>query len=261
MEKRLFHFSYSLQQSRSNPLLHALRDGDAFAEIAAILLKSDYNYHGLILNFPSPHSQRELPDLGASDLIVLTTRPPTEYEEEFNKKHIATTGGELEKAILKRVAIYFAAHSRTVVKLKPAMAAEMKSLDRGEIQFKQQHGARYFRHRNPYVRTRPESNWKTPIDKELTAAFLLFTNLWDGGPLLLNAFGMDGPTTLIWCYLLRTRLSSLLTPHRLVVAELTMDPFPPRPQSLSFADQWQIEILLNQELLGEKRSIPMTGAQ
>jgi hypothetical protein len=247
MQRRLFHFSYSLHQSRSEPLLHALRDGDAFAELEAVLLKDDYDYHGLILNFPSPDLKIEHPSFLPSDLVVLTTRPPS--LDEMGKKHMTPSGEELERPILNVVDQYFKQHSRSHVKLSSEMAARLEKPDRGEIEFRQHHGAHYLRYRMPYVRKRDQSRWQKP-DKTttITAAFVLFTNLWNGGPLFLNAFGMDGPTTLIWCYLLRTRFSELLKPHRFVMAELTTDPFPRRPQSLAFADDWKVEILLKHEL-------------
>jgi hypothetical protein len=250
MQKRLFHFSYSLHQSRSEPLLHALRDGDAFAEIEAVLLKKEgYDYEGLILNFPSPDPELSPPVFGASDLVVLTTRPPTPYEYEREKKHMTPSGEKLEKAILDVVRLYFNQHSRSHVKLSSEMAARLTKPDRGEIEFGQHHGARYLRYRNPHIKSREQSKWtKVPKETKLTAAFVLCTNLWAGGPLFLNAFGMDGPTTLIWCYLLRTRFPQYLKPHRFVMAELTTELFPRRPQSLSFANNWQVEVLLNQEL-------------
>jgi hypothetical protein len=247
MKRRLFHFSYSLHQSRSEPLLHALRDGDAFAEIEAVLLKQDYDYQGLILNLPSPDFAVSSLDFGASDLVVLTTRPP--HLDEVDKKGKSATGEKFEQRVLDVVNLYFALHSRSLVKLSSEMAAKLKNTDRGEINFGQRHGARYKRHRVPYIKNREQRKWQIPAKKTLTAAFVLYTNLWAGGPLFLNAFGMDGPTTLIWCYLLRTRFSQFLTPHRFVMAELTTEPFPHRPQDLSFADKWEVNILLNEELL------------
>lgn len=248
MQKRLFHFSYSLHQSRSEPLLHALRDGDAFAELEGLLLKDDYEYHGLILNFPTPDFKGESPPFNSSDLIVLTTRPPHRYKIKMDKKDYSPSGEEFERLILDVVDLYLAAHNRSLVTLSRDMAARLTKPDRGEIEFRQHHGAHYLRYRNPHTRNREQAKWQTPTKETLTAAFVLLTNLWKGGPLFLNAFGMDGPTTLIWCYLLRTRFSELLRPHRFVMAELTTDPLPRRPQSLSFADDWKVDILLNQEL-------------
>lgn len=246
MERRLFHFSYSLHQSRSEPLLHALRDGDAFAEIEAVLLKQDYDYQGLILNFPSPDFEVSRLDLGASDLVVLTTRPP--HLDEMDKKGKPASGEKFEQRVLDVVNLYFPLHSRSLVKLSSEMAAKLKNPDRGEINFRQRHGARYKRHRMPYVKNREQRKWQMPTKDALTAAFVLYTNLWAGGPLFLNVFGMDGPTNLIWCYLLRTRFSEFLKPHRFVMAELTTVPFPRKPQSLSFADKWEVDILLNEQL-------------
>src|ERR1700720_2568960 len=98
MERRLFHFSYSMHQSRSEPHLHALRDGDAFAEIEAVLLKEDYDYQGLILNFPLPDFEVSPLNLGTSDLVVMTTRPP--HLDEWDKKGKPATGEKFEQTVL-----------------------------------------------------------------------------------------------------------------------------------------------------------------
>jgi hypothetical protein len=246
MQKRLFHFSYPTQQPRGELLLHALRDGDAFAEIEAVLLKESYTYHGLILNFPAPDPTVISPSLGPFDLVVLTTRPPSKYN--FNKKHIKMSGTGLEESILKVADQYFELHSRSLLKLSGDLAARLQLPDRGEIEFSQYGGARYLRYRDPYNKKRKQYKWQIPPERTLTAAFVLFTRLWQGGPLFLNAFGMDGPTTLIWCYLLRTRFPELLRPHRFVMAELVAVPFPQRPSNLSFADNWDVSLLLNHEL-------------
>jgi hypothetical protein len=258
MQKRLFHFSYPIQQTQAEPLIHALRDGDAFAEIAAVLLKDGYDYDGLLFNFSSPDPDVSSPDLGASDLVVLTTRPPHRHNERIARKDTVIASGEkLEQSLLDAVDRHFRTHSRTLVKLRREMAEKLIKRDRGEIEFgqyrrtrlneshKESHSARYDRYRDPYSESQ---TWIKPTSETLTAAFLLCTNLWDGGPLFLNAFGMDGPTTLIWCYLLRTRFPEFLKPHRFVMAEMTTEPFPPKPQSLGFAKQWKVEILLNQQL-------------
>lgn len=249
MERRLFHFSYPLRPSRSEPLLHALRDGDAFAELEPALLKEGYDYHGLILNYPAPDFKRESPALSDSDLIVLTTRPPTPYESETEQRHMTLSGEELEKSILSVVNLYFRQHTRSHMKLSNEMADQLTKPDRGEIEFRVRNGAHYKRHKMPYAKKRDQMIWQTRTNETaLTAAFLLFTNLWTGGPLLLNAFGMDGPTTLIWCYLLRTRFPEFLKPHQFVMAELTTEPFPRKPEDLSFAKDWAVDILVKQEL-------------
>lgn len=69
MQKRLFHFSYSLQQTRSELLLHALRDGDAFAEIEAVLMEG-YDYHSRSLVKLSSEMAAKLkkPDRGEIEL-------------------------------------------------------------------------------------------------------------------------------------------------------------------------------------------------
>jgi hypothetical protein len=170
-----------------------LRDGDAFAEIQPALLQ-EYSYHGLILNFPEPNPATAIPGLRPTDLVVLTTRPPTRNEKIINKKYISQSGTYLERRILETVGRYFEAHSRSLIKLTSDMATKLCEPTRGEIEFFQRHGARYRRYRVPYTKRRDQSKWQVPARPNLTAAFLLSTDLPENNGILLNVFGMDGPT-------------------------------------------------------------------
>ena len=245
MDKRFFHFSYPESQKREKPRLHALRDGDAFAELAAALFEQHYHFGELVLNFP--HGAKELtPLLGPSDLLVLTTRPPLN-DDEFDRKYIARSGTELEKAILDAVGFYFSVCRRSYVKLSQEMAAKLKYANRGEIEFSMYAGDYYKRYRAPYTCSRELHRWQVPANARTTAGFVILTRLWNGGPNLLNVFGLDGASTLIWCYLLRTVYPELLTSEsqRFVVAEITASPLPEVPSTLSFAKNWKVEILLD----------------
>jgi hypothetical protein len=245
MEKRFFHFSYPETQKREKPRLHALRDGDAFAELAATLFDQHYHFGELVLNFR--HSTKELTSLLApSDLLVLTTRPPLN-DDEFDRRHIARSGTELEKAILDAVGFYFSVCRRSYVKLSQDMAANLKYPNRGEIQFSMYAGGYYKRYRAPYTRNRKLHKWAVPTNARTTAGFVVSTRLWDGGPKLLNVFSFDGASTLIWCYLLRTVYPELLASEsrRFVMAEITASPLPDIPSTLSFAKKWKVEILLD----------------
>jgi hypothetical protein len=249
MDARFFHFSYLGTQKQEKPRLHALRDGDAFAELAAALYEQHGKYGGLILNFPVSDDNPGPPTLGLSDLLVLTTRPPLN-DDDFDRKYIKRSGTELEKSILQTVGLYFSVCRRSYVKLSEDMAAKLKYANRGEIQFSMYAGAYYKRHRTPYTRSRELHKWEKPAKSTVTAAFALLTRLWDGGPRLLSAFGMDGVSTLIWCYLLRTvhpNLLDLETP-RFVMAEMIASPLPEAPPTLSFAKDWRIDILLDHRL-------------
>ena len=68
------------------------------------------------------------------------------------------------------------------------------------------------------------------------------------GPELLVAFSLDGPETLTWCHLLRTRYAELLMSKRFVMAEITFSDFPTNPATLAFVDDFEVDFLLNEPL-------------
>ncbi|MFY9553678.1 MAG: hypothetical protein WAV47_03050 [Blastocatellia bacterium] len=234
--------------SQGKPRLHALRDSDAFAELAAVLNEQSYVYNGLILNFPvAEEDATEIPTLGPSDLLVLTTRPPLN-DDYFDRRFIKRSDTELEKSVLKAVGCYFNVCRRSRIVLSQRMVEKLKFSDRGEIEFTMYGGASYRRYRMPGTKNREQHKWQEQKESIKTAAFALLTNLWKGGPSLLNAFGMDGPGTLIWCYLLRTRFAHLLKSPRFIMAEITTQPLPQMPPTLAFAEQWDVDLLLNHPL-------------
>ncbi|MFY9570672.1 MAG: hypothetical protein WAV20_04615, partial [Blastocatellia bacterium] len=103
--------------SQGKPRLHALRDSDAFAELAAVLNEQGYVYNGLILNFPvAEEDATEIPTLGPSDLLVLTTRPPLN-DDYFDRRFIKRSDTELEKSVLKAVGCYFSVCRRSRIVL------------------------------------------------------------------------------------------------------------------------------------------------
>ncbi len=245
MPRLVYHFSYPESPSQGRPRLHDLRDGDAFAELMAPLYDHQFRYGGLLFNFPDPTHTLRPQDFDPSDLIVLSTRPPLN-DDEFDRKYIRRSGTPMESAILNAVHRYFDVCRRSRITLAKALAPQLKFLNRGEINFTMHQGAYYRRHRTPYISNREEHRWQYMEEGEVkTAAFLLLTKLTEAGPTLLTAFGMDGNSTLIWCYLLRTKYPDLLRSERFVMAEITAAPLPQRPHNLSFADDWQVDFLLN----------------
>jgi len=209
-----------------------------------VLAARGFVYGGLLFNYPDP-DDAGLPALNPSDIVVLTTRPPLNDGDGWDRKHIQKSGSSLEQAILAGVGRHFDNCRRSSIRLNQETAAHLgPAADRAEIQFRVYKRSHYRRHRNPYGNaaarhfvTRPAAN--------TTAAFLVSTPLAPGGPHLLNAFGMDGTTTLVWCYLLRTRFPHLLDGPRVVVAEIETTDLPHRPSRLAFADAWPVRLLLD----------------
>lgn len=241
--KCFFHFSYLRPSSVETPHLHELRDGDAFAELATVLCKQGFDYGGLLINYPNPHKQIDVTTFNPSDLLVLTTRPPLN-DDEFERFLIKRSDTTLEKSVLEIARRYFKVCRRSDIVLSEEMAGKLKHEDRAHINFTVHGAACYRRYRNPYTKNREQHRWRVP-ESTRTAAFLLLDRLHVNGPAILNVFSMDGPGTLIWCHLLRTKFSDLLSTHeqRFIMAELITPPLPPNPSSLSFTDEWVVNIM------------------
>jgi hypothetical protein len=229
------------------PHIHELRDGDAFVELAVGLAANDHEYGGLLLNHQGVDLSFASVGIRPSDIVVLTTRPPQSDDPELHRLFIQRTKTDLEQVILNTMRRYFRKCSRARIILTEEFACKLKQQDRGDIIFTQYGPACYSELRNPCLKSkrRPKIVYKGP---RKTAAFFLRTRLDEEGPVLLAAFSMDGPGTLTWCHLLRTRFSHLLTSERFVMAEITFSDFPAKPVTLSFAQDFETEFLLDQPL-------------
>ena len=74
---RHFHLTYSSAAPDDVHKLFKVRDGAAFNELAATLVPLGYRYGTTIHFYPNnKRPLRDLPELNANDLLVLTTRPP-----------------------------------------------------------------------------------------------------------------------------------------------------------------------------------------
>src|SRR5438270_9800584 len=102
--ERIFRLAYHTSLGkRSRFRIHQLRDGDAFAELSATLYPRGYQYGGLLLNLPSEKPPEPIPVdvsfLTSSDLVVLTTRPPIDDEEEGDKHYVRRSYTKFEQDI------------------------------------------------------------------------------------------------------------------------------------------------------------------
>jgi hypothetical protein len=250
-KRRFFRFGYYTPETKAGRglRLHQLRDGDAFIELAAVLHEYGHEYGKLILNFPAPSAAPTTPVdtsfLTASDLLVLTTRPPLHDAVRQLKHPIRRSHTSLEDCVLTAFAAYFEVCARDQVKLAGPLAARLAAdvADRSVIEFTMKSSARYSRLRK-YA---DFERWqKAPPAR--TSAYLIYTPpLWKDGPPLLATFGIGGPESLLWAYLLRTRFRdyvALDTP-RFVMAEMHCQALPSSLHTLSFADDWHVDILLD----------------
>jgi hypothetical protein len=142
--------------------------------------------------------------------------------------------------------------SRTHICLGPAVRdlVPQGSLDRREMAFRQKgSGAPYLR-----MNALDGKGWHRYAGPERTALFLLrLEEAWPGGPGYLCAWGVDGCTTLYWCYRLARDLKSLLEKPCFVMAELELGELPKRASDLRFCMDWKLEILVQHELRSAHR--------
>jgi len=244
MRRRLYHFCYT-----SGDRLHQLRDGDAFAEILAVLLGGGCEYGGCIRNRVETTSTKQpegaIPRIRSGDVLVLTTRPPYQ-EDPTTRKRIAQTGTELERLIFATVGHYFFRLNRTSVVFQKPFGLQGEWKDRSEISFYQYHtpahGAGDYKSFSDFY----GGGRSRAALKSGTLAFLLAAPLLPRGPEVITAFAMSGAMTITWCYLLRTRFREFLRSPRFVVAELPSSrSIPKSPATLAFADDWKVRVLLD----------------
>lgn len=250
-----YKFSYPLGGGR--PKLNKQRDGDAFIELAPILATENCRYGGIILNSPPPGLDvSNLPEkpikvnhsfLKPTDLLVLTTRPPLDDENKRDKKIIYCSHTDLEAKVFKTVRPYFGISTRSNIQLSEEIARELPSryAKRANITFRQNQGAYYTSYRQL-----GSLKWFMPELPPRTAAYLLIPRKrHQRHPQVLCSFGMGGTETLIWSYLLRKRywaeLELDLDSPRFVMVEMFTKEVPESPLTLSFADKWRIDVLLN----------------
>jgi hypothetical protein len=242
----------------------AIRDGAPFVELLGALGKAGHHFGGQWLNHPaqSPGDRAAFRFFDRRHILVLSTRPALSDDDPDggSRKKLKRTGAPLEDAAVKSSANFFVRVVREHVVLQKPIADALGPHDanRANLGFCQ------------YARKGTKVSWAfykemqhkpAPRDLRATAAYLTFVpELWRGGPALLNVFGMGGNETLLWCHMLRTRHSELLTDvlasvaPRFVMAELsTREAWhsdvlsePGRFPTLgAFAGHWEVRILVD----------------
>ncbi len=243
--KRFHFFLFPIKQASRDRTLpfHELRDGLAAAELMALLHGRGLEFGGTILNYRNSDTRAWMERLGPSDLLVLPIRPPLD-DKLRDRKAIQRSHTDLEEAVVGCTRKFFAHCDRHRVELDPDLVERLAKRDRGEIEFRVHGDAHYRRHRQPSMPGKRPLKYTPAKGRPLTAAYLLRTQVWEKGPYLLNAFGMDARMTYLWAYLLRTRLSRYLD-STFAMVEITAQPVPPAAGSLSFCDAWSVEELLD----------------
>ncbi|MEW6600675.1 MAG: hypothetical protein AB1499_06870, partial [Nitrospirota bacterium] len=189
---RYFRFAYF---HGKKPLLHHQRDGESFIELEPLLISKGFEYGGLILNLASGDGgksiQPEKSFFKKGDLIVMTTRPPLDDEEEGPHLVIRKGGTALESKIFHALREYFAVCSRRQVSLRTAFIDKFAAgyEDRSSITFTG-HGkiTRYFnvaRYQATVDGKKKVKQWRQKDGRRTAVFFIHMDEVWKGGPSLM----------------------------------------------------------------------------
>jgi len=243
--------------SEKNSMLHGQRDADSLTELMPLIIGRGYEYEGLLLNFASHNGSNSstsdsfTPPKGS--LIVMTTRPPLDDEDEGGHLVIGRSGTKLENDIFNSLRAYLSSCSRRQIILNSSFADKFKSgyEDRVSIQFtghaKKTGHLNYSRYQMTVDNSKKITEWSQK-DGIRTAAYFIYTGSCDGGFDLLVSFGMTGTCSLLWSHLVRTKFPYFMDSYRICVAEMIIGGIPDAPTSLRFCEDWDVRILLHQEL-------------
>jgi hypothetical protein len=236
----------------------ARRDLGAALDILPTLMKLGYEYGEPILDWPpeaqavnrysEPLFQTNNSFVQPGDLLLQTTRPPLDDDEQNDRKRVRRSFTDLEDHLFKLWGNYLERSARSHIFLHQRFHRSLAPgfENRRQMKFREAEGAPYLSLNDctgsGFRRTEEEEK------KRRTAAFLLRCDAaWAGGPGLVSAFGMDGTVTAVWGYRLGRDYSDLLKTPGFVVAELVNTGIPKRPTSMVWASDWEIRIMLHEK--------------
>jgi hypothetical protein len=244
-------------------MLHQVRDGASFAELAACLLQnqSGAKYGGLILNRPG--QEVALAEFTSMDTLVLTTRPALDDDEEEGARTprapLRRTSTNLEERVFATLRLYFPHCDRRNVEISPNLSRYLheNDKDRACIEFRMHNrsvkdsfesGATYHKLKRHLAPDDLEPVWHAcPNNFALrTATYFVYTPpIWKGGPRVLASFGLGGTETLIWNYLVRTKYAYLTGAPRFFLGELDEGGLTTDTSKLDFATDLKVRTLID----------------
>lgn len=251
---------------------HKVRDAFAMVELSAALDSLGYSYAEALMNYPSEdHAEAKVEGTASSpgedDLVVLTTRPPINDEDEEARgsgdcegsspkgrgvRTVNRSHTPLEEDLFSALKPFLVWCSRSQVKLSPVASRHLQSLAWKKWQ----------RGKSPVEIGPKPTRWNVEFSLNVGAAVRAFDMetsdlkttlgyLWYSAPAnarhgLLAAWGMGGRESVIWARILRTTCRELLrnvlgsSGDRFVIAEFpAVDLW--RPAGLEFVDNVAVE--------------------
>jgi hypothetical protein len=240
------------------PRLHQIRDGAAFCELAEGLRRPGFEY-GTILHFYPAHGLKAeaFRFLNLGDLPVLTTRPPVhDYlgdprnkGADRDRRLIARSDNDLEKAIFASITPFFSWVSRYFVELSEDMASklpdkrrnmanlEFHSYRKGTIRSKSFAGGEHAHYRHV-----PKK------DQHAVGYFLHLPKIKDYPCGMILSFSMGGYENLAWNRIVRLRFNGWLRKPVFAFAELELPAEPVQPLTPEFADDAPATVLIEHAL-------------
>jgi len=250
------------------PRFFARRDGTASSELFFSLYQLGFAQGEPIFQQPPVDPPQEpvafeqlykvdLSFVRRGDLILQTTRPPMNDKDEGPRRQVEPAYTDLEYFTFEAWKPYVEYIARTHVCLGREVQGLVRqgSLDRREMSFRQKGwGAPYNR-----LNALDGKGWHKYGGAPRTALFLLrLEEAWAKGPGYLCAWGVDGCTTLVWCYRLARdpALQHLIARPGFVMAELELGSLSERTTDMRFCMDWKIEILVQHELHSAPQPAP-----
>jgi hypothetical protein len=237
--KRYFRFGFPVLDGhkRRKPLPHQIRDGEAYIELMPVFEKLGWTFGGHILNYPvkSQNLSGTPPVLGAGDVVVITTRPPISEEEDRARKKIPRMNGELENQIIDALKTVFRKCSRKCVCFNKKIIA----MDRDKFKKRSKLSFYEYAYDAPYddemmlLLKKPSNGLKS------TGFFYVHLPPADNrGYEIIAAFGMSGLQTLVWSYLLRTKMAGEIDFYQpmFMMVDAEFGVIQKSPQTLAFCD-------------------------
>jgi hypothetical protein len=254
--KRFFRIAYSNPTYDNKlPRLHQVRDGAAFCELSASLIKSGLEY-GTVIHFYPNHKihANAFRFLDSSNtLLVQTTRPPFKDSHgniknkstDKDKRVIARSEHTLEEAIFTAIKPFFSWVSRYFVELSPTLADRLpdKRRDMANLEF-----SSYLKGR---IKSKAFSNdphthrRRVPKSEQHAVGYLVHVPKMEGFQCgLILSFSMGGYENLLWNRLVRLNKRGWLEKPVFVFAELKLPEEPEQPLTPMFVDGVATEVLI-----------------
>jgi hypothetical protein len=248
-----FRYAAPCRDSSRDPHPGITRDPEASHQLQVALAELGFGFGKTILNFPPP--QRfpaptdadtpipvSLPFAEESDVLVKATRPPLSDHWHADRKQVDRSNTVVERAIFDHYRRYLKICARSHVSMWPDVARYLapRKRNREIMNFYQLDSCNYSYLQASGTPRRPQGR-----EAGRTAAFFLrVDSLWEGGPGLVSAWGLNAIATIAWCTLIREKFPSLLDSRGLTVVELTPREVPISPVTHDWALDWDVELLL-----------------